>query len=124
MESSEIILLLVISPPIISIIAYYMNKLFFKHKRRAFHFTISWTTIFYIIAVIVLIDYIFSFNLTGIMSVILLVILSIILIIQWKTRTEVILSNGLKLLWRFSFLIFIPIYIGLMMYTAFLHFTS
>lgn len=116
MELSNIRLILIFCPIIVSILIYYVSKFLFKHERRAFHFTVSWTTIFYIIAVVILIQYMFSIDLTGIVSIILLMTISIILIVQWKTRTEVILKNGLKLLWRFSFLIFIPSYIGLIIY--------
>lgn len=122
MHLIDLQLILMICPPILSILIYYVGRYVFKHKRRAFHFTISWTTLLYIVAVTILIDTNFSINLYGIIPIVLLVQLSIILIIQWKNRTEVILSNGLKLLWRFNFLIFIPLYIGLIVYLLIKHF--
>lgn len=122
MDFVNLKLILIFCPLIISIIIYYLSKLFLKHSRRTFHFMISWTTIFYVVAVTLLLQDMFSINLIGTMPILLLIILSIILIIQWRTRTEVVLKNGLKLLWRFSFLIFTPVYIGLVVYQMIMHF--
>lgn len=109
-------LILMICPPIISIVIYYISKFIFKHKRRSFHLMISLTTIFYVFATVIFIEDVFSIELYGIIPIVLLVMLSIILILQWKNRTEVILKNGLKVLWRLNFLIFIPLYCGFVIY--------
>lgn len=115
-EITNLRLILIICPFIVSVIVYYLSKLLVKHKRRAFHIMIAFTTIFYIIAVTLLLEGIFNINLIGIVPIVLLLTLSAILIVHWKTRTDVVLRNGLKILWRISFLIFVPLYICLIIY--------
>lgn len=123
MELVNLRLIFIFSPPIISMIVYYLSKYVVKHKRRAFHITIAWTTFLYIIIVTFLLEEMFPINFIGTMPIGLLVLLSIILIVQWRMRTEVILKNGLKILWRLTFLIFVPIYISLIVYQIVKEFT-
>lgn len=123
MELINLRLVAMISPPFISFFVYYLSKLIVKHKRRAFHIMIAWTTIFYIVVASWLLEEIISYNVIGMTPVVLLLLLSIILIIQWRIRTEVVLRNGLKILWRLLFLIFIPIYFCLLIYQLIIEFS-
>src|SRR5690625_502107 len=81
------------------------NKIYAEHKWKAIHFSINWTTIFYLFAVITMLKMIFDTYFLGILLVLLLIILSIIIIIQWRTRMEILMTRALKQLWRVCFLL-------------------
>lgn len=98
---------IVITLPIIATwFVYVMSKKIYKQTWKAVHTAVNWTTIFYIIAVIMILLMFFNKSFIGIISIFLMIMLSIIVIVQWKLKTEVILRHGLKILWRVSFLVF------------------
>lgn len=107
-------------PVFMSLCLYYLGVRFSGSKWKALHKSVQWTAIFYMIAVVALIKMMFGYLFIGYSIILLIVILATILIIQWKKDTEVVLLNGLKLMWRISFLIFSITYLGLIIYKVIL----
>lgn len=103
-------------PIFLSLFIYYISVRLSGSKWKAIHKSVQMTAIFYIIAVALLIKLMFDLRFIGYISIFLIVMLGTILIIQWKKNTEVVLLNGLRLLWRISFLIFFILYVGLITY--------
>ena len=60
---------------------------------------------FYLIAAALFVYQLFQLNITGYIFIALISLLAIILIIQWKKDTEVLLLKGVKVLLRITFLI-------------------
>lgn len=93
-----------------TIFVYKISKKVFHHKLRALHSAINWTTILYILATTKMLNNIFEQQMIGIIIGLILLFLAIIIIWQWKTRTEVLFYKALKILWRLCFLIFLLTY--------------
>lgn len=107
----------VITIPIIAtLLIYLFSKRIVRHKGKALHLAINVTTVLYIIASMMLLHIIFGHYFIGIILVFFMVILSIIIVFQWKTTTEILLVRAIKIGWRICFLTFFILYICLMMY--------
>lgn len=113
----SIIIAIMITYPIIPTWLVYKiaNKLV-KQKWRALHITINWTTILYILATIVMLHILFEQYFIGIILGFILLLLAVIIIWQWKTRTEVLFKKAIKILWRLCFVIFLFTYFILAFY--------
>jgi len=109
-------LLFVTIPIFTTLLVYYVVKKITKQKWKAIHISVQATAIFYIVAVTILLQRLLQVQLVGIILISLILLLAIILIIQWKQETEVVLTKGLKVLTRFSFLVFGFLYVGLIIY--------
>lgn len=107
---------LITFPLLPTFLTYKISKKIVNHKLRALHIAINWTTILYILATITMLKNIFGRQFIGIISALILFLLTIIIIWQWKTKTEVLLSRAIKILWRLCFLIFISTYTILAIY--------
>ncbi|WP_100011056.1 DUF3397 domain-containing protein [Lentibacillus sediminis] len=83
-----------------------------KHWKSV-HRAVNWTTILYIITVSLQLSILFDRPYPGIILIVLLSLLACIVIIQWKTQTEIVFTKALKLLVRISFLLFFGLYIVL-----------
>ncbi|MBT2216946.1 DUF3397 family protein [Virgibacillus dakarensis] len=106
----------IITAPILTTwVVYQFSVKIYRQKWRAFHTAVNWTTIWYILAVMTLMSVIFNNSFYGWIIVLLLCILSIIIVIQWKTRTEVDFKRAFKGFWRFTFLLFSLLYICLIL---------
>jgi len=103
-------------PVVLSIIIYFLGVRLTKSKWKSIHKMVQWTAVFYIIADIVLIQHIFNVQVIGYTLIIIILILAIIIIRQWKKENEVSLIKGLRLMWRINFLFFVTLYIGLLIY--------
>jgi|SRR5690625_57684 len=99
------------SPLIITYLLYKIHLLIKKQKWQAIHFTTEFSTVFYIVATTILLKQLFNQSVIGYILIFLILTLAIILIVQWKNHTEVILTKGLKTLFRLSFLIFFVSYL-------------
>src|SRR5690625_4691849 len=108
--------LLVSVPLIPTWLIYMMSMKIYQHRWKAIHTAVNWTTIFYIISVLILFNQFFNQSFLGIISIAFVIMLSIIIIVQWKKDKEVSLLTGLKLLWRIYFLIFFLLYICLILF--------
>lgn len=113
---SIIIALLITFPFIPTIIVYKVSDKIVKHKLRALHIAINWTTILYIFATIRILNMMFDQQFIGIVIGLILVLLAIIIIWQWKIKTEVLLNKALKILWRLCFIVFLFAYLILVVY--------
>lgn len=112
----RLVTFLMIIPIFSTWLFYVIGKKFRKYEWKAFQFAVNWTTIFYLIATNILLYQIFEQQFIGITIIVMLFLLAIILIIQRKKRTEVVLWKGIKLLWRLCFLIFFVAYVLLIIY--------
>lgn len=97
-------------PIIASLLVYIISMIVERNKLKAIHKMVAWTTCFYIIAVTIMLTLIFDRSFTGIILIFLLLLLSLIVFIQWKTKRDVEFKRAVKLLWRISFLLFFFLY--------------
>ena len=111
-----IIAFLITFPIIPTLIIYKISEKIVRHKWRALHIAINWTTILYILATITMLNIIFEKQFIGIILCLILLLLVIIIIWQWKTRTEVLFNRAIKILWRLCFLIFLVAYMMIATY--------
>jgi|GEM_PF-1614436 len=117
---NDVQLFFIIIPVAATIIVYFVNRYFLKNHWKAIHFTVQTTAIFYLVAVVLLLEKLFGQPIIGTVLIILIVILSIILIWQRKRKTEVVLLDGLKILLRICFLSFGLLYLLLISYEIFI----
>ncbi|MEN2766549.1 DUF3397 domain-containing protein [Ornithinibacillus xuwenensis] len=111
------ILAFLITLPIFStIVVYYILKYIYGNPIRAFHKAINWTTVLYILAVNTMLTYLFESFFIGDIFVVMLLILTFLIVNQWKRNTEIDYGRAFKLLWRLSFLLFFILYIILVVY--------
>lgn len=106
---------IVIAMPIFATLFIYIisNKIV-RHKRKAFHIAINWTTLLYIISTTELLFVIFTKYYIGIIIGIILLILIIVILYQWKTKTEIVFGKAVKVSWRIYFLLFSISYVLLL----------
>jgi len=100
---------LLIEFPIFSTIFIYMFlKLFFKNnKRKLLLFTLDLSTILYISSFYFVLNMIFPTATGWILINLLLVILFISIILQWKAKRDIRFTKLLKGFWRMSCILFI-----------------
>ncbi|GAB3793523.1 DUF3397 domain-containing protein [Virgibacillus kimchii] len=113
---SYIIAFFITVPAIATWLVYFILLKWNWPKLKAFHQAVNWTTLLYIIAVLILIYLNFNMNLTGIFIILFLTSLAVIIFIQWKMNMEVLLSKAIKLLWRTLFLLFGFLYVCLFIF--------
>ncbi|WP_026906017.1 DUF3397 domain-containing protein [Paucisalibacillus globulus] len=107
-----VLLAFIITAPILmTILTYYSLKLIYQNPIKAFQKAISWTTIIYILEVNTMFSYLFGRSFLGYIIVLMLCVLTIVIVLQWKNNVEINYQKALKLLWRISFLIFFVLYI-------------
>ncbi|WP_430786128.1 DUF3397 domain-containing protein [Virgibacillus flavescens] len=106
-------------PIVITWIIYKINRMLKKSRIYAFHHSIKWTTILYILSVMVLCNTIFHHFFIGYILAFQLVQLTIILIFQRINYTEVNVGKAWKIAWRASFLLYFSLYISLVLYGIF-----
>ncbi|HLR70660.1 MAG TPA: DUF3397 family protein [Pseudogracilibacillus sp.] len=103
-------------PIVMTLLIYYVMLRIQGVKWKAIHTSVQWSAIFYMIAVAFLLKMIVNQSVLGYILILLIIMLSIILIIQWKKEMDVVLTNGIRLLLRVSFLLFFILYVGLLTY--------
>src|SRR5699024_8392710 len=108
--------MLVAWPVVLSIIIYFLGVRLTKSKWKSIHKMVELTAVSYIIEDIVLIQHIFNVQVIGYTVIIIILILAIIIIRQWKKENEVSLIKGLRLMWRIIFPFFFALYIALLIY--------
>src|SRR5690625_7767082 len=94
------------SPLIITYLLYKIHLLIKKQKWQAIHFTTEFSTVFYIVATTILLKQLFNQSVIGYILIFLILILAIILIVQLKNHTEIILIKCLKSFLMLLYLIF------------------
>lgn len=88
------------------------------NKQKAIYKTITLSTLFFIIGTLLIIHSMFGSYFIGYILIGFLLLLGFILILQWKYYNEVILLKGIKIVWRFSFLIFLASYLILIIFNV------
>ncbi len=109
-----LIALIIAMPFIATLFVYLIALKRYKHPLKALHISAKWTSILYIISDIVLLNIVSGKQFLGNVLIFLLVVLTAIIVYQWKRKTEIIYGQAFKLLWRFSFLFFVAAYICLL----------
>src|SRR5690554_2210561 len=113
---SIIIACLITFPFLSTLLIYKVSKKIVRHKLHALHLAINWTTILYILATIIMLNNIFEQQFIGIILGLILFLLAIIIIWQWKTKTEILFNRAIKIMWRLCFLIFFVAYMMIATY--------
>lgn len=102
-----------ITVPIIATLTLYMIVLKIRRSSRmAVHKAVNWSTIFYILSVFILIQYLFNVSITGSVLIFMIIVLTIIIIYQWKTNVDIKIKKAFKILWKICFLLFFILYIS------------
>lgn len=100
-------------PFIVTVALYFGAKSLQKNKWKAIHTAVGWSTIFYIVAVSIVLNILFQHSFIGWILLIFLLLLAVLLIYQRKIHTDIELLKAFKILWRASFLLFACLYIVL-----------
>lgn len=106
-----IIALFITFPMIATWLVYIASKKICDHTWKAIHISVHWTTLFYLLSVLMLFKMFYDRSFIAIIGISLIVILAIILVVQRKRYEDLFLKRGIKLLWRLSFLMFSCLYI-------------
>lgn len=101
-------------PPAIMILIYIIGLKRHQSSMRAIHMTANWTTIFFVIAVDLIISMMFDIDVTGLLIAFMLFLLGVIIFFQWK-NTEIHFPKAMRLLWRIAFLLFFFLYLLLIL---------
>ncbi|RDW17935.1 DUF3397 domain-containing protein [Oceanobacillus chungangensis] len=108
-----IIAFLMTVPMFLTTVIYFLSIKFHQPVWKAVHAAVNWSTIFYIMAVILILDMTFDLHVIGIVLVFFLLLLGLFIYLQWKFNTEVKVTKAFKLVWRICFLLFLILYICL-----------
>ncbi|SFB18813.1 Protein of unknown function [Lentibacillus halodurans] len=112
----------IITMPILATIVVYLAGVkVFRHKWKAVHTAVNWTTFLYIIAVGTMLKIMFGNSFSGIILAILLAMFAVIATVQWKMYTEVVFAKVFKVFWRVCFLLFLLLYCLLVLTGIVLH---
>lgn len=93
-------------PIVVTVGLYYIFKRVYKHRKKALHRSIAYSTLFYIISVMIMLHHLFQSSYIGSVTLFLLVVLMSFVILQWKFTNEIIFTRAFKLFWRSMFLFF------------------
>lgn len=106
---------IIIALPIFMTIILYQIHYWIKKKRwLAIHFSTQVSSVFYVVAVSVMVDSWLPFRSIGYILIGILLILSTLVIMQWKKDTEINIKHAFKILLRILFLFFSIAYITLL----------
>ncbi len=97
-------------PMVASFIVYVISMIRLRNLWKAIHMMVDWTTLFYILAVMIMLLVLFERHFFGYILIFLLTTLSVIIFNQWKKERDIQLKKAVKLLWRISFLLFFFLY--------------
>lgn len=109
--SQQIIIAL---PIILTIILYQIHYWIKKKQWLAIHFSTQASSVFYVIAVSIMVDTWLPFRSIGYILISILLILSVLVIMQWKKDTEINIKQAFKILLRTLFLFFFIAYVTLL----------
>lgn len=107
---THIISFFITVPMVASFIVYVISKVRLRNLWKAIHMMVDWTTLFYILAVMIMLFVLFERHFFGYILIFLLMALSVIIFNQWKKERDIQLKKAVKLLWRISFLLFFFLY--------------
>lgn len=107
---THIISFFITVPMVASFIVYVISMIRLRNLWKAIHMMVDWTTLFYILAVMIMLLVLFERHFFGYILIFLLMALSVIIFNQWKKERDIQLKKAVKLLWRISFLLFFFLY--------------
>lgn len=107
---THIISFFITVPMVASFIVYVISMIRLRNLWKAIHMMVDWTTLFYILAVMIMLLVLFERHFFGYILIFLLTTLSVIIFNQWKKERDIQLKKAVKLLWRISFLLFFFLY--------------
>lgn len=107
---THIISFFITVPMVASFIVYVISMGRLGNPWKAIHMMVDWTTLFYILAVMIMLFVLFERHFFGDILIFLLMALSVIIFNQWKKERDIQLKKAVKLLWRISFLLFFFLY--------------
>lgn len=102
-------------PIILTATVYFLSYKITNHKRKAFHLAVNWTTLFYILSTIHLLFIILGHYFIAIILGVILSILILVIVYQWRYKTEILIFQAIKLSWRIYFLLFFILYVLLIL---------
>ena len=106
-----------VTVPVLSFLAsYIILRKVTKNKRKSFHISTDIMTLFLILSVNYLVLVIWGKSFVWHIALLLLVIATITVFLQWKIQQDVQLKKVIKGFWRISFLLFFVGHIGLTIY--------
>lgn len=108
---ANIVAISITFPVVVTVGLYYILKRIYKHPKKALHKSIAYSTLFYIISVMIMLKHLFQSFYIGSVVLFLLVVLMSFVILQWKFTNEIIFKHAFKLFWRSMFLVFLIAYI-------------
>lgn len=103
-------------PFVLTWMVYKVNRIRNKSRLYAFHKSVKWTTVLYVLSVMALCKIIFNHYFIGYIIAFHLLLLAVCVIFQRVNYTEVVLGKAWKIVWRFSFLFFLTGYTFLILY--------
>ncbi len=98
-------------PIIATVIVYIIVLKLSRSSKKAVHIAVNWSTIFYIISTIILIQYLFNTSITGFILIFMLFVLAVIIFYQWKANVDIEIKKAFKILWKICFLLFFILYV-------------
>ncbi|MCD5322581.1 MULTISPECIES: DUF3397 domain-containing protein [Pontibacillus] len=108
--------ILITMPIPLTIIVYLIMRKTVKNKKKSLHMTVNSMTVIYVLAVPAALFVIFERSYISYVFILLLLLLSLFIYLQWKVRDEIEFRKAFKGFWRFSFLLFAGLHISLTIY--------
>jgi len=103
-------------PILVIFIVYWISCFVTKSRKKSLHLSVDFSTIFFIIAVHILITVIWGKSLLWIILLFLILIATVFVFLQWKFNNEIVFKKVWKGFWRFNFLFFSFSYFSLIIY--------
>ncbi|WP_066318140.1 DUF3397 domain-containing protein [Bacillus sp. FJAT-29814] len=113
---SNILAFLFIMPFAGFLAVFIIGKLVTKNTRRSVHYALDYSTVFFIFSVHFLLKTIWGNSLFWLIILILILTAMVFVIVHWKVKQDINLKKVMKGFWRFNFLLFSLVYIGLTIY--------
>ncbi|WP_285858819.1 DUF3397 domain-containing protein [Neobacillus niacini] len=113
---SNILAFLFIMPFAGFLAVFIIGKLVTKNTRRSVHYALDYSAVFFIFSVHFLLKTIWGNSFFWLIILILILTAMVFVIVHWKVKQDINLKKVMKGFWRFNFLLFSLVYIGLTIY--------
>lgn len=107
---------LITLPVPLTIIVYMIMRKTVKNKKKSLHLTVNSMTLIYVFAVPAALFVIFERSYISYVFILLILLLSLFVFLQWKVKEEIVFKKAFKGFWRFSFLLFVSLHVSLTIY--------
>lgn len=109
----NVIALLITVPFVPMLILYFITETITGYQQKAVHVAVNWTTFLYIVSSLTMFYIIFGQTFIGVFLIIFLLLFTLLVVAQWRMRTEINFVRTFKIFWRFCFIAFFMLYIVL-----------